>query len=78
MGNYAQIRLGLENFSAIDNPSDVRVGSIINNQFCERLREASGVILAQDFISYSGTLICEDFTKIADLGNGFTLVENNK
>lgn len=78
MGNYAQIRLGLENFSVIDNPSDVRVGSIINNQFCDRLSEASGIILAQDFVSYSGTLICEDFTKIADLGNGFMLVEGNK
>jgi len=78
MGNYAQIRLGLENFSVIDNPSDVRVSRIINNQFCERLGEASGVILAQDFVSYSGTLICDDFTEIADLGNGFTLVENTQ
>jgi len=74
MGNYARIRLGLENFSTIDNPSDVEVSSIIKNQFCERLREASGVVLAQDFISYSRTSVCEDFTKIADLGNGFMLV----
>jgi len=77
MGNYAQIRLGIENLSVIDNPSDVRISTIINNQFCDRLGQTSGVILAQDFIGYSGNLICVDFMEIADLGDGFILIEKN-